>query len=384
MNIVVFGGGMIGRAIALDLVQDKGCRVTVADVSKRTLDFFRNRRNIGTLKADLTSPPEIQKAIEGHELVIGALPGEIGFNCIKSCLEAGKHVVDICFSPEDPFLLDQLAKEKGVICLVDFGLAPGCSNLLLGHLMATMNQLYHFECHVGGLPLKRQEPWEYKAPFSPSDVLQEYIRPARFVEKGEVVTLPALSRPEIVHFPEVGPLESFLTDGLRTMLRVRHQVPSMVEKTCRYPGYRERILLLRDSGFLNQNPVQIKSGTIRPIDLTLQLLSSIWKLEPGEEDLTVMRVTGQGLDKKGREVNRTWVLFDCYDKESGTSSMARTTGYTCSAALRLITSRRFTTPGVSPPETVGQDPECFNFIMRELKKRNIDVKESTEVVSFQK
>lgn len=375
MNIVILGGGMIGKAIAFDLAADTDCIVTVVDNSDNALEFFRNR-NIRTQKIDLTSTgvltgiSGIKQAIMGQDLIINALPDNIGFHVVKTCLEAGKDMVDICFYSEDPFQFDELAKSTGSTHLVDFGIAPGCSNLLFGHLLSTMNELKHFECYVGGLPLHPKPPWNYKAPFSPQTVIQEYIRPARFVENGKIEEKSALSELQIEQFPIVGKLEAFLTDGLRTLLRFKDQVPSMVEKTYRYPGHRDLALALRESGFFSEEPLH-EYTTERPIDLSTQLLAKAWKYEDGEEDLTLMKVKGIGFDEFGSGKKLMWYLIDNYDKECNISSMARTTGYTAAAAARLLKDKKFVAPGVFAPEDIGQYPDCFSFIMKELAERHI-------------
>ena len=55
-----------------------------------------------------------------------------------------------------------------------------------------------FECFVGGLPFKRTLPFQYKAPFSPIDVIEEYTRPARMLIKGEIISNPPMSDPELI------------------------------------------------------------------------------------------------------------------------------------------------------------------------------------------
>lgn len=375
MNITILGGGMIGKAIALDLATDTDCIVTVVDNSDNALEFFKNS-NIRAKKIDLTTMgvltglSGINKAIYDQDLVINALPDNIGFSVVRPCLEAGKDMVDICFYSEDPFQFDELAKSTGSTYLVDFGVAPGCSNLLFGHLLSTMNELKHFGCYVGGLPLHPEPPWNYKAPFSPQTVIQEYIRPARCVVNGKIEEKSALSELETEQFPIVGRLEAFLTDGLRTLLRFKDRVPSMIEKTYRYPGHRDLALALRESGFFSEEPLN-ESTTVRFIDLSTQLLAKAWKYEEGEEDLTLMKVTGIGFDEFGSGKKLMWYLIDNYDKERNISSMARTTGYTAAAAARLLKAKKFVTPGVFAPEDIGQDPDCFNFIMKELVKRHI-------------
>jgi saccharopine dehydrogenase-like NADP-dependent oxidoreductase len=222
---------------------------------------------------------------------------------------------------------------------------------------------------VGGLPVIRRQPWEYKAVFSPIDVIEEYTRPARFVEEGRSVVRPALSDPELMDFPGVGTLEAFNTDGLRSLIRTI-DAPNMKEKTLRYPGHIDKMRLLRETGFLSPDPIPVAGQMIRPIDLTAKLLFPQWKLEEGEEDLTVMKVVAEG-EKDGRKVSYTWDLFDRYDPASGVHSMARTTGYTATVALRMIADGLYTRKGMSVPEFIGQQPECVEYMLKGLRERGI-------------
>jgi lysine 6-dehydrogenase len=230
-------------------------------------------------------------------------------------------------------------------------------------------------CLVGGLPVVRTWPWEYKAPFSPSDVLEEYTRPARYVAGGRLVTMPALSEPELVEFPGVGTLEAFNTDGLRSLLATV-KVPFMIEKTMRYPGHAERIRMLRESGFFGTKPVDVGGAVVRPLDLTAKLLFAQWQLADGEEDFTAMRVSVEGV-VGGKRVRRSFELLDRYDPGSGTTSMARTTGYTCTAVVRLVAQGLYRRPGVFPPEFLGREPGCYEFVIKELARRGVVFREST-------
>jgi saccharopine dehydrogenase-like NADP-dependent oxidoreductase len=66
-------------------------------------------------------------------MVISAVPGFLGFKTLQAVLEAGKTAVDIAFFPKDPFVLDKLAKAKGLVAVVDCGVAPGMSSILAAH-----------------------------------------------------------------------------------------------------------------------------------------------------------------------------------------------------------------------------------------------------------
>jgi lysine 6-dehydrogenase len=377
MKIVVLGGGRVGSAMARDLRSDPRFDVTVVDASAEALRRLEDW-GLRTERADLADPAAVGRAVRGHDLVVGAVPGFLGFATLKAVLEADKDVVDISFFDEDPFLLDELARERGRIAIVDCGVAPGCSNLVLGRMAAELDRVDSFVCFVGGLPAERTWPFEFKAVFSPIDVLEEYTRPARFKRHGQMVTLPALTEVEPVDFPGIGTLEAFNTDGLRTLLRTV-DVPSMVEKTMRYPGHADKMRMLRETGFFGTGPLEIGGSGVRPLDLTARLLFSSWQLGPGEEDFTVMRIVVEG-EKDGRRARYTWDLLDRYDRETGTTSMARTTGYTCTAAVRLVAAGLYGRKGISPPEFVGRDAAAYEFMMRELAARGVVFKETVTAV----
>ncbi len=146
---------------------------------------------------------------------------------------------------------------------------------------------------VGGLPFGRVPPWEYCAVFSPTDVLEEYTRPARFVEDGRVVTKPALSDVAPFEAPGVGTLESFLSDGLRTVLTTV-KARNLCERTLRWPGHAEKARFLREAGFFSETPVDVGGVRVAPRALAEALIFPQWKRKAGEEEFTVLRIESRG------------------------------------------------------------------------------------------
>lgn len=364
-KITVLGAGMVGRAIAVDLSANHD--VTSYDYSEEALaKLIAKSSKVNCKVADLTAAAAVQGAIAEAELVVCAVPGAFGYNTLKTIIEAGKNVVDISFFPEESLDLDQLAKDNGVTAIVDCGVAPGMDNIILGHYDQKWS-VKEFECYVGGLPKERKWPFEYKAPFSPSDVIEEYLRPARLVEGGQVVTRPALSEPELMQFPPVGELEAFNTDGLRSLIKTMSHIPDMKEKTLRYPGHIELIRVFRESGFLSEEKMTINGVEMKPIDLTSSLLFEQWKLGETEPEFTVMRVIVKGDDN----AQVTYDLYDEFDSASGFSSMARTTGYTATAAVEFFLAGNVEAHGVLPPELIGGIDGCLDFFLEYQSARGI-------------
>jgi saccharopine dehydrogenase-like NADP-dependent oxidoreductase len=373
MKVAVLGAGMVGRTIALDLAS--GFSVTSFDVSKENLKLLKKRKaSIHIQQADLKDYDEYKNWLADFDIVVTAVPGFMGFDTLKAVINCGKNVADISFFPEDVLQLDNLAKRKKVTVITDIGVAPGMSNLILGRYNEEFN-VTNFECYVGGLPRIRKKPFEYKAPFSPVDVIEEYTRPARLKENGQIVTKPALSEREYMDFDEVGTLEAFNTDGLRSLLFTMPDIPNMKEKTLRYPVHVEFIIALKQAGFFDETEIEINGTKISPLKFSSRILFKDWKLGDEEQEFTVMKVIVEG-ERKTYQQHVEYNLLDAYDAKTKTSSMSRTTGYTCTAAVHLIAKKLFTRKGVFPPELIGRDKKCFDFVIEYLKQRNVNWKSS--------
>ena len=378
MEIIVLGAGLVGGPMAIDLASDPGTRVTVADINAESLARLASAHPVKTIQADLSSPEKVTRLVSGFDMVINAVPGFMGFRTLKAIIGAGKNVVDIAFFIEDPLILDDLAKEKNVTAIMDCGVAPGMCNVLIGYVDHLLDETERVIYYVGGLPEIREWPFEYKAVFSPSDVIEEYTRPARYIENGRQVVKPALSDPELLDFPGIGTLEAFNTDGLRS-LALTVKCPDMKEKTLRYPGHIEKMRVFRETGLFSQEEILINGVKIKPLDFTSKLLFPKWKLKEGEVDITVMQVVVEG-KKEGRKVRYTWDLHDKYDPVTKIHSMARTTGYTATVALRMIADGVYTRKGLSVPEYIGKHPECVRNLLEGLKKRGVIYREKVEEI----
>ena len=144
-KIIVLGAGMVGRAMAIDLSKD--LEVYSADISEENLSKL-SPHNIKTIKADLSNKETIKELIADKDLVIGAVPGFMGFETFKTVIESGKNTSDISFFDEDPFILNDVALKNNVTAVMDIGVAPGMDNIILGYHNKRM-QVSDFICLVG-------------------------------------------------------------------------------------------------------------------------------------------------------------------------------------------------------------------------------------------
>ena len=372
-RIVVLGCGLVGGVMVRDLSGDEGIEVTVADVSEKNLASVASLPRVKSERADLADGATIDRLVKDADCVVGAVPGRIGFAMLRRVIEAGKPISDISFAPEDAMQLDDLARSRGVTAVVDCGVSPGLSNLAIGRAVAMLDTVDSATIFVGGLPVPRLWPFEYRSVFSPTDVIEEYTRPARLIENGQVVIREALSEVELLDFPEVGTLEAFNSDGLRTVLTTV-KGRNMKEKTLRYPGHADRMRMMRETGLFSGEAVEVDGVQVIPRRLTERLMFEKWRRPAGEEELTILRVQVTG-SKGEKHLDITYDLVDRTDRATGETSMARTTGFPCVIMARLLARGEYADPGVRPPELFGGNPRVYDFMLAELRKRGVELRE---------
>lgn len=355
MNIAVIGNGLVGNVIAKDLSELHN--VDVFDINK-----YENDDNINYKVFDIQK--DNVNIFSEYDLLVLAIPGNIAFEALKKLIKLGKNIVDISFFPEKAIELNDLAKEYNSSVVVDCGVAPGLCNMFLGY-HANKERVNSYKCYVGGLPFERQLPWQYKAPFSPSDVLEEYTRPVYIRENGINKTVKAMSGIEQINVDSIGTLDAFYTDGLRSLLDSFPDIPNLAEKTLRYPGYIQKIQFLKDAGFLSNEKINFNGNEISPFELTSKLLIEDWKLTD-EMEFTAMKV-----EIETEENKYIYNLFDNRDVLTGYSSMARTTGFTANSVVDLFNKGKIIQKGIIFPEEIGKDEPLLKDVYDYFEERNI-------------
>src|SRR5438093_283531 len=130
-------------------------------------------------------------------------------------------------------------------------------------------------------------------------LLEEYVRPARVVREGRPASLPPFADLDRVQVPGVGEMESFLSDGLRTLIATMPDVRTMSERTLRWPGHAVAVRPLVESGRF------------------LEELHDKCVANPPRDLVAMMTVV-----KRGQQVQRA-TLIDRYDEDSRLTAMSR-------------------------------------------------------------
>jgi lysine 6-dehydrogenase len=362
-KVMVFGAGLIGGFIANRL--SKKYKVTACDGDINRLNKLDT--GIDRVAFLCKNKDDISYRIElgDPDIIVNAFPGHLGYDVLKMAVESGKDIVDISFMPENPTdpILFKKAVKNGVTAVVDFGFAPGMCHMFVSRANKLLNKHYESVIYVGGLQIDSDD---YKAVFSPVDVIQEYIRPARYTKDYKVVTEEPFEN-NYEYELQIGDhnvlFSGFISDGLRTLLRSL-DLPNVIEITLRTPKHFEFIRRLKENGFFKKEH----------LENTSKILVDAWKMTEEDRDFSILYVTSKGDDKE-----ITHYMYDKYDEETKTHSMARATGLPAIAMVEAILEGKYTEKGVIPPEYVAKNDEIYNYIVEYLEERGIVIiEEETE------
>ena len=376
MKVGVFGSGLMGSAIARDLVRSKNVEeVAVFDIDRRALNSLAKvepSEKLTVRRHDVTRRPETVRLLRKYDVGVGALPHGLSEYAIESTLHAGTNFVDLIFGWRfERGRINLAAKKKDITIVPACGLAPGLTNILAMDGVERMDKVDEVHIKVGGIPERPRPPLNYRVVFSFEAVLEEYVRRAKIVRNGRLTEVEALSGLERITFPwPIGKLECFYTDGLSTLAETIKGVKEMDEKTIRWPGHAAQIRTLIDCGLLETRPVRQDGQRIVPRNFISKVVSERIRLGK-EKDVTVLRVDVTG-KRKGRSVHRRYEMVDHYDRKRKLTSMARTTAFPCSVAAQMLGAGLIQKRGLVPPE-LAFDNALRGEFMRQLYDRGIKI-----------
>lgn len=339
-RILILGSGHIGATIAEDLSIDTNHYITVVD---KVISPKIKELPIARIEGDLDSRIMLPHLMSEAHLVVNALPSKLAPKVWDAAVTSGTPLVDVSYQTcyENWKRWNEAAQNSDIPILCDVGVAPGLTNLVVGHVWADKQKINDGRLYVGGVSELPGALYGYATTWSLEDLFEEYTRPAQLTIRGSKTEKPALSGLEEIEIPGVGIYEAFLTDGLRTLLNLPN-VDMMFEKTLRWPGHIE---------------------AIRPL------------LEDKDEfikELNQCRDTVDRLVFYCEIDGRRFKLVDY--PEDGLTAMQRTTALTCSTFTKLVAEKDIGT-GIVTPEDLGQDSEIYSWIVDELAKYNVLLEE---------
>ena len=342
-EIIALGCGLVGKFV-ISKLSSHGIPIHTVDLV--VPDVIKQNPLITFHEGDVH---KILPKLPNAKIVLNLLPGNIGEKIRLELIKMGKHVIDLAFTDSEPSIHHDTAILNNSRVIWDVGIAPGLSNMIIKREHQRDKNIESITIKVGGNPAQPDSVWSYMAPFSPSDVIEEYTRPARIVSDGQITTVEALTDLHRIKVEGYGEMEAFLTDGLRSLLNT-NIAPNMREYTVRWPGHIQKWLSEKD--------------TLSESDLI-----EAWKFDTSKDEFTWMEIK-----ITGKEESVVWKVID--SGMDGHSSMARTTGLvTVACTLELLemynTHQERIKPGVYAPEDLSV--ESIERIIQYLRDESVSV-----------
>jgi len=377
MRILLIGAGMMGRAIAYDLLRhDALSELIIVDREKKRAEalaeWLADRRAI-PIRLDASAPRAVRDAMEGCAVAVSAVPYFLNLSLAQAAVAARVNFCDLGGNPAvvaKELSLDPQAKAAGVTVIPDCGLAPGLVNILTVAAIAGFREVESVKIRVGGLPQRPRPPLDYQIVFSPYGLINEYTEPATILRDGKIATVPPLTEPEEITFPPpYGTLEAFHTSGGSSTLpyTLAGKVRNLDYKTIRYKGHLSRVKAIAALGFFDQTPRRIDGVEVVPRELAVALLRE--KLSFNDPDVVLLRVSANGPGEAGTTRTVKYELIDLYDERTGLSAMMRTTGFPIGEIAWMLATGRITARGALPQETCVPQGE----LIKRLRARGIRI-----------
>jgi lysine 6-dehydrogenase len=376
MRIALLGAGLMGRAVAYDLLRDSEPEeLRLADADGTRLDGLAGWLGDARMKTTLLDAADeraVARWAAGCDALVSATSYRLNLGLARAAISAKTHFVDMGGNPEvvaRELKLDGEAKKRGVTVIPDMGLAPGLVNVLTRRAAELIDRLDTVRLRVGGLPRKRRGEWEYELVFSAEGLINEYREPCQVLREGNLVTVAPLTEVEKVIDPELGELEAFHTSGGSSTLpeTFAGRVRSLEYKTLRYPGHARLVRALFELGLDGESEMEVDGRMVRPRRLLERLFTE--KLAGEGRDLVVLHGEFTG-SRDGGPVKISCRLLDYADEKTGLTAMMRCTGFPVAVTARMLADGRITERGTLPPERAIPAAE----FLRELDRRGISLK----------
>lgn len=191
---------------------------------------------------------QIESEVGNADLVISMLPSKFHLLVAKECIRFGVNMITASYVSSEIKLLDNAARDKGVLLMFEVGVDPGIDHMsamqIINRLKEEGDKLIAFESATGGLvaPNYDNNPWRYKFTWAPRNVVLAGAGGARFLHNGKFKYIPyhrLFERYEIIDIPELGQFEVYPN---RDSLKYQEQyglsdLLTIFRGTIRRPGF---------------------------------------------------------------------------------------------------------------------------------------------------
>lgn len=433
-HVLVLGAGMVSRPLVRYLLDLSGVTVTMASRTVEKAEAIIDNHSDGNaVTLDVQNDEKLESLVKNADVIVSLLPYTYHVKVAKLCIDHKKHLVTTSYVSEEMQALDEDAKQSGILLLNECGLDPGIDHMSAMKIIHDVEKqngyIQHFKSTTGALPSHENNtnPYGYKFSWSPRGVLLASRNPAKWLENGEIVSIPGeklFENYRLQDVPDVGTFENYPNrDSVQYKdIYGLEKAETVYRGTFRMTGWCETLRAIAKIGWLDDT--EINGSNIKTYaDVTALLLStnkdSLYEettsilhlpkyaavlkrlewlglfsdillpedknnpldylnvlslkkmsLPDGEKDMIVMHHEFTAVyDDKKEYLTSTLVN---YGEPHGDSAVARTVAFPAAIAVKMILNNTIRMTGVHIPII----PEIYNPILDELETMDIKFSET--------
>ncbi|WP_336973991.1 saccharopine dehydrogenase family protein [Bacillus thuringiensis] len=319
------------------------------------------------------------------DVIIATMPWEPTKNLIFRLLSLNSSLPIISITRpqyDDVLILKQKLETSNMSVILGAGLEPGLTEILAHYAVKNLDIVKELHIRCGGLPKNKDNLLGYKSVFG-GKILPFGIRNAYQYKDGQLIALPRFSEVERFKFKHIDNLEVW-NDGLLPWFPDHWKFKNLeicTQKTIRWAGYAGIIHILRDLGFLNEDPIvnTNKNILLSPKQMTEEILHPLVKFTDKDRDMVLFQVEAVGL-KKEIPFKVKIEMLDEYDEVNNMTSMARMTGFTVAILSKLLVQLCSEIKGLIKVDSFITG-DLTEYLLEELKREDItfEITESKKI-----
>ena len=349
MQALVLGGtGGMGQGVARDLIkQEQIKKVILGDINtdpSRVQDKLRASEKVSLSKIDVNDHKGLVKAIKDADVVINCAGPfyKTAVAVARAAVEAKVNYIDICDDYEATDILftsdiDKAAKEAGITVLTGMGSDPGTNNVIVKWYANQLDRVDEIALFwVVSIAELAGAAWDHSLHMTIGKIPQyldgklEYVEGGTGEETAEFLEPLGTCQVRYVGHPQPLTIPRYIK-GVKKVVVKGVLIPSWVDQLIKEQ---------RETGFLSEEPIDVKGTKVTPYDLTLRLWEAIPKNRDRGPFASGLKVIVKG-ERKGKQVTYTADIV---------GRMAPGTGLPASIAALMLDSGDVTVKGVVAPE----------------------------------
>ena len=251
-NILILGAGMSTRTLIsylLNNAKENNWRVIVADANKLLAkEAILNSEFGHAISLDIFNEQNREKQIMESEIVVSMLPPSMHHIIAKDCIRYKKNLVTASYVSKEMSLLDNDAKNAGILILNEIGLDPGIDHMsamkIINQIKEQGGNILSFKSFCGGLvhPDHDDNPWNYKFTWNPRNVVLAGQGTAQYKKNGKYKYISysrLFERIEFMNILDAGEFEGYANRDSLSYIKSYgiEDIDTMLRGTLRKKGF---------------------------------------------------------------------------------------------------------------------------------------------------